>query len=133
MDNDELRQIIIADDPYGKTSKDELEKANKWINEALKKRLNSDASQTQALDIPVIMKCKFVKSKYSSAWSGVVIDKKNRTGMNPLYLILVLKDKNGNTPRKRIIKTLDSAWTIEIDKFDISYINQDWFKGLPVF
>ena len=78
------------------------------------------------------MGCKFVKSKYLSPWSGVVIDKKNRTGINPLYLILVLKDKNGNIPRKRIIKTLDSDWTIEIEKFDISNINRDWFKGLTV-
>jgi len=89
-------------------------------------------SQIQALTIPVVMGCKFVKSKYSSGWSGVVIDKKNRTGINPLYLIIVLKDKNGNTPRKRIIKILDSAWTIEIAKFDISNINQDWLKDLPV-
>lgn len=92
----------------------------------------AELQQTPQLDIPGVMCCKFVKSKYSSAWSGVVIDKKNRTGINPLYLILVLKDKNGNTPRKRIVKTLDSAWTIEIDKFDISNINEDWLKGLPV-
>lgn len=98
----------------------------------MKKEQNLNEPQTQALNIPVVMGCKFVKSKYSSAWSGVVIDKKNRTGINPLYLILVLKDKNGNTPRKRIVKTLDSAWTIEIDKFDIANINEDWLKGLPV-
>lgn len=98
----------------------------------MKKEQNLDSTETQALNIPVVMGCKFVKSKYSSAWSGVVIDKKNRTGTTPLYLILVLKDKNGNTPRKRIVKTLDSAWTIEIDKFDISNINEDWLKGLPV-
>lgn len=98
----------------------------------MKKEQNLQEPQKQALNIPVVMGCKFVKSKYSSAWSGVVIDKKNRTGINPLYLILVLKDKNGNTPRKRILKILDSSWTIEIDKFDISNINQDWLKRLPV-
>ena len=67
---------------------------------------NLNKPQTQALNIPVVMGCKFVKSKYSSAWSGVVVDKKNRTGINPLYLILILKDKNGNTPCKRIVKTI---------------------------
>lgn len=102
------------------------------IVEIMKKEQNLQEPQKQALNIPVVMGCKFVKSKYSSAWSGVVIDKKNRTGINPLYLILVLKDKNGNTPRKRILKILDSSWTIEIDKFDISNINQDWLKRLPV-
>lgn len=91
-----------------------------------------DEQQKQTINIPVVIACKFVKSKYASAWSGVVVDKKHRTGYNDLYMILVLKDKNGNIPRKRIIKTLDSAWTIEIDKFDISNINEDWFKGLPV-
>ena len=98
----------------------------------MKTEQNLNEPRTQALNIPVVMGCKFVKSKYSSPWSGVVIDKKNRTGINPLYLILVLKDKNGNTPRKRIVKTLDSSWTVEIDKFDISNINEDWLKGLPI-
>ena len=98
----------------------------------MNKEHNSDNPQSQQLNIAGVMGCKFVKSKYSSAWSGVVIDKKNRTGINPLYLILVLKDKNGNTPRKRIVKTLDSSWTVEIDKFDISNINEDWLKWLPV-
>jgi len=98
----------------------------------MKKELKLQKQMKQTLNIPVVMNCKFVKSKYSSHWSGVVIDKKKRTGINPLYLILVLKDKNGNIPRKRIIKTLDSSWTIEIDKFDISNINQDWLKELPV-
>lgn len=98
----------------------------------MKKKQNLKDPQKQVLTIPDVMGCKFVKSKYASAWSGVVIDKKHRTGINDLYLILVLKDKNGNTPRKRIIKTLDASWTIEIDKFDITHINKDWLSRLPV-
>jgi hypothetical protein len=74
------------------------------------------------------MKYNFVKSKYKSPWVGVIIDKKHRTGMNDLYLILVLKDRNGNIPRKRMLKTLDSFWITEVDSFDISNINKDWFK-----
>ena len=98
----------------------------------MKKEQFPNKPQTQTLSMPVVMGCKFVKSEYLSAWSGVVIDKKNRKGISPLYLILVLKDKNGNTPRKRMVKMLDSGWTVEIDKFDISNINEDWLKGLPV-
>ncbi len=79
------------------------------------------------------MSCKFVKSTYASAWSGIVIDIKNRTGMSPLYLILILKDKNGRTPRKRMIKQLDSTWVIKIKKFDISHINKDWLIRIPAF
>ena len=74
---------------------------------------------------------KFVKSKYASRWCGIVLDKKNRTKYNPLYLILILKDKNGNTPRKRILKRLDSSYTIEVGNIDLSNINKDWFKRLP--
>ena len=74
---------------------------------------------------------KFVKSRYSAIWKGVVLDKKKRTGINPLYLILVLRDSGGNIPRKRILKRLDSGWTTEINKIDTSNINKDWFINLP--
>jgi hypothetical protein len=76
-------------------------------------------------------KYKFVKSKYKSRWKGVIIDKQHRTGFDDLYLVLVLKDKNGNVPRKRTIKRIADNWTEEINKFDISNINKDWFKRLP--
>lgn len=73
------------------------------------------------------MSYNFVKSKYASPWVGIVLDKKHRTGINDLYTILIVEDRLGNTPRKRIIATLDSAWTQEINKFNISHINKDWF------
>jgi len=75
---------------------------------------------------------KFVKSRFRARWSGVVIDTKNRNKQNPLYLILVIKNSIGNIPRKRILKILDSSWTIEIDKINIDDINKDWFRRLPV-
>ena len=95
--------------------------------------MNVERREVYTLSILDVMRCKFVRSRYLSPWSGVVIGRKNRGGdSNPLYLILILKDRKGNTPRKRIIKILDSFWTVEIDKFDISNINQDWLKGLPI-
>lgn len=88
--------------------------------------------KNQTLSIFVIMTCKFVRSKYSVPWLGVVIDKKHRTREADLYLILILLDKNGNVPSKRIVKTCDARWTEEIEKFDITYINKDWLAGLPI-
>ena len=72
----------------------------------------------------------FVRSKYSSPWKGVVVDKVKRKGINTLLLVLVLKDGSGNALRKRILKTLDESWTRKVKAFDISHINQDWFKNI---
>lgn len=71
---------------------------------------------------------KFVKSKYASPWIGIVLHKQPRVKYLDLYTILIVEDKSGNTPRKRIIKTLDEGWTEEVYSFDISHINKDWFK-----
>lgn len=71
---------------------------------------------------------KFVKSKYASPWIGIVLNEQPRVKYKSLFTILIIEDKSGNTPRKRIIKTLDEAWTEEVDNFDISHINKDWFK-----
>jgi hypothetical protein len=74
---------------------------------------------------------KFVKSKFRSPWKGVVIDiVKRRNKLNPLYICLIVKDRNGNIPRKRILKTLDSDWLIEISSFDITNINNEWFTPI---
>jgi hypothetical protein len=73
----------------------------------------------------------FVKSKFASRWTGIVLDIKERKGRNPVYLILIIKDKNGITPRKRILTVLDSYWTAEVNKFDLSFLNRDWLKNLP--
>ena len=48
-------------------------------------------------------------------------------------LTLILKDKNGKKPRKRILKSININSLKEIDKFDIEHINKDWFKNLPKF
>ena len=93
---------------------------------------NLQKSTEQTLTIPVVMGCKFIRSRFRARWCGVVIDKRNRTKQNPLYLILILKDSCGNTPRKRMVKTLDSSWTIEIDKIELGDINTDWFSRLPI-
>lgn len=72
---------------------------------------------------------KYVKSKFRASWTGVVIDiQKRRNRLNPLYTCVIIKDSNGNTPRKRIIRILDSSWLVEVEQFDISHINKDWLK-----
>lgn len=73
---------------------------------------------------------KFVISHYDSPWIGIVLDYKKRTNNKSFLLVLVLKDKNCNLPRKRILKILDESWTREIPPFDISHVNKDWFTNL---
>lgn len=73
-------------------------------------------------------KHKFVKSHYQSRWTGVVLDSKRRHKMEPLILVLVVKDANGNTPKKRIVKILSEYWTNPAPAQDISHINKDWFN-----
>lgn len=82
----------------------------------------------------------FVRSEFRSRWEGVVI--KVETGRckkwaNGGYYssvtytdctVLILRDKNGNVPHRRIIKYLDAGWLTEIPSIDMSHINKDWLK-----
>lgn len=76
----------------------------------------------------------FVKSNYKSAWKGIVLDiytfehKCYRNTKYVVYKVLIVKDKNGNTPRKKIIKRLNRNWLEEIEPFDITHINKDWYE-----
>lgn len=69
---------------------------------------------------------KFVKSHYRSTWKGIIIDKLTRHGIGDLLLILVVEDKNGNRPRKRLIKILDESWVKPCAAVDIQNLNKDW-------
>jgi len=71
---------------------------------------------------------KFVRSKYRSKWYGVVIDILKRKTAKDLYLILVLKDKNGDRIKGQLFKILDEAWTEDIEPFDITGYNKMWFE-----
>ena len=66
-----------------------------------------------------------------SLWTGVLLDRKHRTGMSDLYLLLIVKDSLGQTPRKRILRKIDALQTEETEPFDIAHINADWFKNIP--
>lgn len=44
MDKRDLRHIVIIDDPCEKITKKQLEKASKWVDKTLKKRLNTNTS-----------------------------------------------------------------------------------------
>ena len=61
----------------------------------------------------------------------MVIDWQKRKDIAPLLLVMVLRDKNGAVPRKRMFKLLDASWTEAINEIDTSGINPDWFKNLP--
>lgn len=77
----------------------------------------------------------FVESKYGSRWKGVVLKEysiychypKKYKGVG--YIVLVIKDRNGNIPNKRIIHSRNKDWFKVIEPFDISNINTDWFKN----
>ena len=47
--------------------------------------------------------------------------------MGDLLLILVVRDRNGNVPRKRMIKILDEAWITYVPAVDITDTNPHWF------
>lgn len=68
----------------------------------------------------------FVQSKYKSNWKGVVLKVINRENLEPLFVVLILKDRLGNKPRKRILKKYSSFWFIKIKEIDISNYNKDW-------
>lgn len=74
---------------------------------------------------------KFVMSRYNGKfWSGVVLDHINwkKSGLS---LVLLLKDRNHQPFNRRYLKVLGDGWLEEIDAFDISNVNPDWFKNLP--
>lgn len=74
---------------------------------------------------------RFIRCHYRSRWEGMVIDWQKRKDIAPLFLVMVLRDKNGAVPRKRMFKLLDASWAEAINKIDTSGINPDWFKNLP--
>ncbi len=70
----------------------------------------------------------FVESHYNRRWVGVILAVEKRKDNSPLILCLIVETSDGNTPRKRILKQIDSAWMAkDIKPFDISHINKDWF------
>jgi len=80
-----------------------------------------------------IEKGDFVKSNYRSRWKGVVLKSINyklnfpRKCEGYVCTILILKDGNGNLPRRRIIRHLNQDWLSKTEPFNIEHINKDWF------
>ncbi len=70
----------------------------------------------------------FVRSNYKAQWKGIVLRIEKRKRISDLYTVLILKDANGNTPRKRILSVLDSGWTEKVPEMETEHINKDWFK-----
>ena len=74
---------------------------------------------------------KFVKSNYRGRWVGVVLESNNNRKPDGISMVLLLKDQNGMWFKDRIIKIMSNYWLREVPSFDITNINQDWFKNLP--
>jgi hypothetical protein len=79
---------------------------------------------------------KYVKSIYKAGWKGVVIeeikrgkyfDSRKTWKMNPLYKVVMILTASNNKPIRRYVVIRDSAWFKEIQPFDISWVNKDWF------
>lgn len=75
-------------------------------------------------------KLKFVKSHYNAPWRGVIVDREKRKNCGDLLFILVLLDRHGNKPKKRITAVLDENWTTECEPIDLSEYNPDWFINI---
>lgn len=74
---------------------------------------------------------KFYKCHYRRPYIGVCLDYNDLSVPYKLGIIvtlLIVRDSHGNVPRKRIVRKLHISWLEEVDKFDVSYINPDWFK-----
>jgi len=70
----------------------------------------------------------FVKSKYAAPWIGVIVGIKEDEGSLPLIVCLVVRTRDGKTPRKRILHHIYSGYMAEdVEPFPIDHINKDWF------
>lgn len=67
-----------------------------------------------------------VISHFRSRWRGVILDIEKYQSTT-ICTVLVIKDRNGNTPRKRILRKLSIWWLTECEDLDTSHINKDWF------
>lgn len=77
---------------------------------------------------------KFVQSRYGSRWRGVVLEEYSISVSYPKkykgtgYKVLIVRDRNGNIPNRRIIHSRNEHWFVKTEPIDISNINKDWFK-----
>jgi hypothetical protein len=67
-----------------------------------------------------------VISHFRSHWKGVILDIEKYPSTT-ICTVLIIKDRNGNTPRKRILRKLSIWWLTECEVIDTSHINKDWF------
>lgn len=75
----------------------------------------------------------FVKSNFRSRWTGIVISEEIVKGSgkkaNKICEVLVLRDKNGNTLRKRLIKHLNADWLEETQKVFLTEKEINWIPN----
>lgn len=66
---------------------------------------------------------RFVKSQYNAKWDGIIL----REWPSGRCLVLIVRHRNGSTPKRRIIIRIHIGWLKPIEPFDISEINENWF------
>ena len=71
----------------------------------------------------------FVEIYYRSKYIAVILDRLNKSNnVGYLYLILIVRDRLGNIPKRRILHIFSQGWTKPVKAIDISNINSDWFR-----
>lgn len=70
----------------------------------------------------------FFQSHYRAQWIGVLLNWKDRGRETaPLCTLLIVRESNGNRPRRKIIKVLDRGWLKPHVPVDIAWVNPFWF------
>lgn len=75
-----------------------------------------------------------VQSHYRAAWIGFVIGVRprslNQDGTeSPILTIVIVRNRRGNVPIKRIVRVLDASWVTPVAPRDLSMIPAVWFAG----
>lgn len=72
---------------------------------------------------------KCYRSTYASYWTGLLLKIEYNKSGYPVGLFLIIRDKNNNPLRKRVIKKYSLGWMLDKEiEIDLSDINPDWLK-----
>lgn len=70
---------------------------------------------------------KWIQSHYHRRWKGIILESHPRIKYADLLSILIIIDHSNHIVNRKMIKTLDKTWTVNIPSIDIE-INSDWIK-----
>lgn len=94
--------------------------------------MSSRGLVSKGVDTSAAPPTEFVRSHYSSTWTGAVLRRERREyngkRIGDLLTIVIMLDRRGNPMRRRIVTTIDASWTTPIAPIDISGMNPDWWR-----